>query len=88
MKNHGECKKMVISLIYEVCDNEMVSFGDDENLYEAGILDSVTIMELIIQLETKFTIEFQGEDLYFDNFASVDNICNMVINKQQLEDEN
>ncbi len=80
MNNKG-IKTTVISLLEDVCEDSCISFEKNENLYEEGILDSVKIMDLVIRLEDAFEIEFWGEELLFDNFASLDCICNTIAQK-------
>ena len=43
-----------------------------------GILDSVTAVALIVQLEETFEISFGDEDLTLDNLSSVENIVSFL----------
>lgn len=81
MKEFDEIKVIVNSLIREVCETEDIQLEEYENFYEDGVLDSVKMMELVIRLEDAFEIEFLGDELYFGNFASLDNVCNIVAQK-------
>lgn len=81
MKKFDEIKVIVDSLIRKVCETEDIKLEEYENFYEDGILDSVKMMELVICLEDEFEIEFLGDELYFDNFASLENVCNIVAQK-------
>ena len=81
MNKYGEVEKIVENVIKEVCENEDIQSSKYDNFYEEGILDSVKMMELVIQLEDAFEIEFEGDELYFENFASLDSICTIVVKK-------
>lgn len=54
-----------------------------QNLTELG-LDSLASVNLLIQLEEIFNIEFDDEDLVTDNFSSIENICNLIVEKHLL----
>jgi methoxymalonate biosynthesis acyl carrier protein len=45
--------------------------GDDENLFESGIVNSLFAVQLMTFLERKFGIEIGMDDLDIDNFKSV-----------------
>ena len=51
---------------------------DDAKLVSDGILDSLDIMNLIMELESEFDIEIDPEDVLSDNFESVEAILALV----------
>ena len=51
---------------------------NDSQLVSDGVLDSLDIMNLIMELEAAFDIEIDPEDVLSDNFESVDAILNLV----------
>ena len=51
---------------------------DSTSLVSSGILDSLDIMSLIMDLEREFEIEIDPEDLLSENFESVDAITGLV----------
>ena len=50
----------------------------DTDLFDAGILDSLAFVELLLQLEREFGIRASVEDLEMDNFRSVTCIAGFV----------
>lgn len=52
--------------------------GDDDQLIESGIIDSLGIMSLLAFVEEKFSIEITGEDLIPENFSSISAITALV----------
>jgi len=46
------------------------SVGDDESLLDAGIIDSLAVLELAAFLEERFGIEVGEDDLVPENFDS------------------
>jgi D-alanine--poly(phosphoribitol) ligase subunit 2 len=47
------------------------SFADDEEIPASGILDSASIMMLILWYENEFGVSTDNEDLTLDNFGTV-----------------
>ena len=63
----------------EILHGNMTStLGDDDQLVESGIIDSLGIMTLLSFIEEKFSIQIQGEDLVPENFASISTIAVLV----------
>lgn len=52
--------------------------GDDDQLIDSGIIDSLGIMTMLCFLETEFSLQIAGEDLVPENFASVSAIAALV----------
>ncbi len=55
---------------------------NDDLLFESGIIDSVGAMTLILHLEKRFTIQIQEEELFPDNFATIEHIVRFISKKQ------
>jgi D-alanine--poly(phosphoribitol) ligase subunit 2 len=45
--------------------------GDDEVLPASGLLDSASVLELILWVENEFDLEVDQEDLSLDNFGTI-----------------
>jgi len=52
--------------------------GDNDQLVETGIIDSLGVMTLLGFLEEKFSIQIPGDDLVPENFASISTIAALV----------
>ena len=50
----------------------------DEDLIKVYALDSIKIMELVVELEEEFEIEFPDEMLEIRNFKSINCISEMI----------
>lgn len=50
----------------------------DTDLFEAGLLDSLAFVELLLQLEREFGVATSLEDLEADNFRSIARIAIFV----------
>jgi acyl carrier protein len=58
-----------------VQDPKLLPLADDASLMDSGILDSLSLLRLVVFLEERFGITVGDADLLPDNFASVDAIC-------------
>jgi acyl carrier protein len=55
---------------------------DEQPLLEAGLIDSLGILEVVSFLEKEFKIAVADDDLLPENFGSVHNLAKFVTNKQ------
>ena len=55
--------------------------AETDSLVDAGVLDSFSIVKLVIFLEKKFNIKIELSDLDEENIASVKSIEKMVMEK-------
>ena len=56
-------------------DPALLPLADDASLLDSGILDSLSLLRLVVFLEERFGITMGDADLLPDNFASVNAIC-------------
>lgn len=63
-------------------DNES-DLTDDLSLVGGGLLDSISILQLVDQLESKFDIEFEAHEIDREKFDSVNLILKTVEEKQK-----
>lgn len=55
--------------------------GDDENLFESGIVNSLFAIQLMTFIERTFEIEVGTDDLDIENFKSIDATAAFVARK-------
>jgi len=58
--------------------SEFNSLQDDDSLLEKGIIDSIRMLDLIGFLEEKFSVKVDDEDLYPENFDTLNAIADFV----------
>ena len=54
----------------------------NSSLYEAGILDSVGIIELVSFLEEKYGIQIENNEITIEKFGSVNKMAKLIIDKK------
>lgn len=67
-------KEKLISILQSV--NPKIQEGI--NLIEDGIIDSFSVVNIVSELESKFDIEIDAEDVLGENFESVESIGLLV----------
>ncbi len=62
----------LIALLDDI-DEDIVSY-DGSNLFDAGLLDSFAVIEIVGEMEKIFSIEIKSEDVIEKNFKTVENM--------------
>ncbi len=77
-----DIQAIVFDLIVMTCSisdaKERESILTSDNLFESGILDSLSVIELIGRLENHFNLEFRSSDLTAKNLKSLASVANLV----------
>jgi acyl carrier protein len=58
------------------------NYDDDASLLEAGIVDSIGVMELVTFVDKTYKITVPPEDISPDNFDSINRLANYIRLKQ------
>ena len=58
-----------------VPDPALLPLANDTPLLESGVIDSLSLLRIVVFLEERFGITMGDADLMPENFASVDAIC-------------
>ena len=75
-------KEQIISLVREYSNHEIPE-DTSFNLIEAGLLDSLAMMNLVAVFEDEFDIELDAEDISKSNFSTVDAMEKLITRKRQ-----
>ena len=59
-------------------DPAVLPLRNDTPLLESGILDSLSLLKLLVFLEKEFGVTVDGFDFNLDNFNTIDAICAYV----------
>ncbi len=52
--------------------------GDDEDMFNLGIVHSLFVMQIILFIEKEFSIELEPEELDISQLSTVNNICGLL----------
>ena len=53
-----------------------------EDLIDAGVLDSLMLIEVVMFMETEFSVTTELDDLEMENFLTIDNMARFVAERQ------
>jgi acyl carrier protein len=59
--------------------NEKISLGENDSLSETGVIDSITLLQLVDFLESKYNIEIPVEMITPENFDTLAGISQSVM---------
>jgi acyl carrier protein len=79
MKKISEVKLQIIKILSEI--RPEYDFSQDVNFIEEGMLDSLDIVTLVNELDEKFSISIDGDDIIPENFSSLELIVNLLKKK-------
>jgi methoxymalonate biosynthesis acyl carrier protein len=57
------------------------NFGDDENIFLSGYVNSLFAMQLVLFVERNFNITVEDMDLDINNFSSINNLTSFIDHK-------
>lgn len=75
-----EIKKIVTEMIEELQPYE--EFDETTNLLGEDVLDSVSVLVLVQELEEEFSITIQADEITGENFETVVSIAELIKAKQ------
>ncbi|MEU5220620.1 hypothetical protein AB0G79_31060 [Streptomyces sp. NPDC020807] len=75
MDNKAAIREFILENISES------TVGDDDDIFERGLVRSMFVMQLVLFAEQEFGISVTGDDLQFDNFRTVNRIDGLITRK-------
>jgi acyl carrier protein len=73
-----EVKDILIRTLKENEREVPSEIGDDLNLFDEGVLDSITTMILLENLNKHYSLEMEGDVLFEDDFQTVAGISRII----------
>lgn len=73
-------QEKVIEIFTDVTGSDELQEDLDLNLFEAGLLDSLAIIEVLLQIEERLGIKLQPTDLEREDMATVNNLTAFLEN--------
>jgi acyl carrier protein len=71
-------EEFIINKIEEITFSQV---GLTDSLWEEKVLDSISIVELVVELENQFNIKVPFNEIVTDNFETVERIVNYLKSK-------
>ena len=64
-----------------LCQGRKLDLSDSDSFLENGIIDSLSMMELVNQISTRFHVEVSDDDLVPENFDSIHGLLEFLARK-------
>ena len=74
-------EEKVLNILIEVTGNDDISEEKDADLFEAGLLDSLGIIEVLLKIEEVLGLRLQPTDLEKKDMATVNNLVGFLNSK-------
>ena len=74
-------EEKVLNILIEVTGNDDITEERDTDLFEAGLLDSLGIIEVLLKIEEVFGLRLQPTDLEKNDMATVNNLVEFLNSK-------
>lgn len=74
-------KEKVLDMFEEVIGTDEIREDLDLNLFDAGLLDSLGIIEMLLKIEEVFGLKLQPTDLERSDMATVNNLTAFLESK-------
>ena len=75
----------VLDILEEVTETDEIREDLDLDLFEAGLLDSLGIIEVLLKIEERFNIKLQPTDLEKSDMATVNNLVDFLNNEKFIK---
>ena len=74
-----QIREIVLEIVGDLAPNETI--GEDTDIFESGIANSLLALQIINRLESSFYFEVDEEDLERENFATINGMIRFVLGK-------
>ena len=74
-------EEKVLDMLIEITGSDDIAEEKDTDLFEAGLLDSLGIIEVLLKIEESFGLKLQPTDLERKDMATVNNLVEFLETK-------
>lgn len=71
-------EKMAIQILEKAAETEGLEEDHDLNLFELGLLDSLSVISIILNIEEKTGVRLQPTDFTKEDISTVDNLTKFL----------
>lgn len=73
-----ELEEQVLDMLEEICDDEAVREERDIDLFDAGLLDSMAAIEVLVAIEERFGVDIAPTAVERDEMNTVNKIIRQI----------
>ena len=71
----------ILQLVQTLVQSKDITLKTDSTLITNGLIDSLTLIDLITHVESQFSVKFSNDEMIPENFDSVDVLTKLVESK-------
>ena len=71
----------LLALIAELAFVDQSEIQGDSPLFSSGLIDSVSLLEIVVYLEKTYSVKVHGGEISLENFNSLDSMVRFISNK-------
>ncbi|NEZ47913.1 D-alanine--poly(phosphoribitol) ligase subunit DltC [Clostridium niameyense] len=71
-------EQKVLEILVDICGDDEVTEDKDINLFESGLLDSLGMIELLIELEKVLNIKIQPTEINREDIETPNKIIELI----------
>ena len=73
-----QVEQQILDLLEEICDDEVVREERDIDLFDAGLLDSMAAIEVLVSIESQFGVDIAPTAVEREEMNTVNKIIHQV----------
>jgi len=78
-----DIKNIALDIMEEICETDEIREDLDLDLIDAGFIDSLSTINIILLIEEKLNITLQPTDIQKENISTVNNLISFLEGKVQ-----
>ena len=76
--DNNELEMRVLDMLEDICDDEAVREERDIDLFDAGLLDSLAAIEVLVAIEERFGVDIAPTAVERDEMNTVNKIIHQI----------
>lgn len=76
-------KEIALDIYEEICDTDEIREDLDLDLFDAGLIDSLAVINIILKIEEKLDVSLQPTDFEKENIATINNFISFLENLER-----
>jgi len=65
----------LMALLEDICETDEIHDNPDVDLFEAGLMDSLAMVALLVELEAEYGIDLKPSEVSREDVSSVNRLC-------------
>lgn len=72
-------KEKILDMLVEVCEDDVIKEELEIDLFEAGLLDSLSVAQMLFEIEDRFQIVISPSEITHEDINTVQKIIELIM---------